>query len=128
MALVTPLNRVLGLGSAKEGVEHWWLQRLTAVALIPLGLWLAFAFMALDDFSYATVVEWIRSPVTAVLLMLSVAALSYHSQLGVQIVIEDYVHAPAMKMLGLVLSSFVHVALAVAGIYAVARVSFGAPA
>ena len=128
MSLVTPLNRVLGLGSAKEGVEHWWLQRLTAVALIPLGLWLALALMGLDDFSYATVVAWIRSPVNSVLLMLAVVTAIYHSQLGVQIVIEDYVHVPAMKIGGLILSSFVHVALAVAGIYSIARVAFGAAA
>lgn len=128
MNLVTPLNRVLGLGSAKRGVEHWWVQRLTAVALVPLGLWLAVALARLEELSHATVTAWIARPLTSILLLLTIATLFYHSHLGVRVVIEDYVHAEGLKVLGLVLSTFAHAALAIGAVFAVLRIAFGAPA
>ena len=76
-------------------MEHWWAQRLTAVALVPLGLWCAIALAGLDGLSYSAVVGFIQVPLNGVLLILTLFALSYHSQLGVQMVIEDYVHGPA---------------------------------
>ena len=124
MRLITPLNRVLGLGSAKEGVEHWWMQRLTAVALIPIGLWLAWSFAVLPDFSHAAVSVWLSAPLTTILLVITVLVLSYHSHLGVQIVVEDYVQG-ASKVVTLVLTLFAHIFAAVAGVYAVLRVGFG---
>lgn len=127
MSLVSPLNRVLGLGSAKEGAEHWWVQRLTAVALAPLGLWLALALGGLDDLSYDSVAGFIREPLNSILLILTLLTLSYHSQLGVQVVVEDYVHGPSVKVLAIVAVSFAHVAVAVAGVFAVLKVAFGAP-
>ena len=87
MSLVTPLNRVLGLGSAKDGVEHWWAQRLSAVALALLGLWLVFAFIGLADFRHDTVVNWLQAPSASILMILTLLTLGYHSQLGVQTVI-----------------------------------------
>lgn len=125
MNLITPLNRVLGLGSAKGGADHWWAQRLTAVALLPLGLWLAFSLATLDGFSYAMVVNWVREPITSVLLLLSVVALLYHSYLGIQVVVEDYVHGKA-KVVVLVLSAFAHVFFAVAGLFSILKIAFGA--
>lgn len=125
MNLVTPLNRVLGLGSAKGGAEHWWIQRLSAIALVPLGLWLAFALAGLDDFSHAGVVAWIAQPATSVLLILTALTLSYHSYLGVQVVIEDYVHDGAAKVVALILSTFAHVAVAIVSLFAILRISFG---
>lgn len=122
---MTPLNRVRGLGAAQGGVEHWWTQRLTAVALVPLGLWLAFALLGLEDLSYAPVVEWVGQPITSVLLVLTAAAALHHSYLGVQVVVEDYVHG-ATKVAVLVLSAFVHVVLAVAAVVSILRVAFGA--
>ena len=127
MSLVSPLNRVLGLGSAKEGAEHWWAQRLTAVALVPLGLWLAFALGGLDELSYDSVVAFIGQPLNSILLILTVFALSYHSHLGVQVVVEDYVHGPSIKVITIVAVSFAHVAVTVAGVFAVLKVAFGAP-
>ena len=127
MSLVSPLNRVLGLGSAKEGAEHWWAQRLTAVALVPLGLWFAFALGGLDDLSYGSVVAFIGQPVNSILLILTVFTLTYHSHLGVQVVVEDYVHGPSIKIVTIVVISFAHVAVAVAGVFAVLKVAFGAP-
>jgi succinate dehydrogenase / fumarate reductase membrane anchor subunit len=123
--LVTPLNRVLGLGSAKGGVEHWWVQRLSATALAVLGLWLAIALASLEDYTFPTVIDWISRPVIAIMLILSVATAVYHSYLGVQVVIEDYVHSPGRKTAALVLSTFAHFALAVAGIFSIARIAFG---
>ena len=74
MSLMTPLNRVLGLGRADGAAEHWWLQRVTAVALLPLGLWLAYELLTLPAFDYASVVAWVREPVTSILLILLVVA------------------------------------------------------
>jgi len=126
MSLVTPLNRVLGLGSAKEGTEHWWGQRISAVALAVLGLWLVIAVAGLESFSYASVAGWVQQPLTSVLLVLTILTLCYHSQLGVQIVVEDYVHAAGLKITMLITSTFVHILLAAVGVVAVLRLAFGA--
>ena len=122
---MTPLNRVLGLGAAQGGVEHWWTQRLTSVALVPLGLWFALALLGLESLSYAAVADWIRRPITSVLLTLTVLVALHHSHAGLQVVIEDYVHG-ARKVAALVLSAFVHVFLAVAAVFSILRVAFGA--
>jgi len=126
MSLVTPLNRVLGLGSAKEGTEHWWGQRISAVALAVLGLWLVIAVAGLESFGYASVAGWVQQPLTSVLLVLTILTLCYHSQLGVQIVVEDYVHAAGLKITMLITSTFVHILLAAVGVVAVLRLAFGA--
>lgn len=126
MSLKTPLNKVLGLGAAKGGVEHWWMQRLTAAGLVPLGLWFAISLTRLDDFAYATVVEWASRPVTSILLALTAATLTYHSHLGVQVVIEDYVHGKSAKLVSLVLSSFAHVVVGTALLFSILKIAFGA--
>ena len=126
MNLITPLNRVLGLGSAKGGSEHWWVQRLSAVALVPLGLWLAISLAAFDSITYPALVVWVQQPMTAVLLILTVLTLVYHSHLGVQVVLEDYVHGPGVKVVSLALSAFAHVFLAVATLFSILKVAFGA--
>lgn len=123
MNLVTPLNRVLGLGSAKGGVEHWWVQRVSAAALVLLGLWFALSVAALDDPSYASVVAWIQAPATSVLLILTALTVSLHSHLGVRVVIEDYVDDRGTKVILLTLSTFVHVAIAVASVFAILKIA-----
>ncbi|MCZ6476299.1 MAG: succinate dehydrogenase, hydrophobic membrane anchor protein [Gammaproteobacteria bacterium] len=128
MRLVTPLNRVLGLGSAKDGLEHWWAQRLSAVALTLLGLWLVFAFLGLPDLRYGTVAAWLQAPLTSILMILTLLTLGYHSQLGVQAVIEDYVHAAGLKLSALVLTTFVHISIVVASVFAVLKIALGAAA
>jgi succinate dehydrogenase membrane anchor subunit len=125
VSLVTPLNRVLGLGTAKGAAEHWWMQRLTAVALLPLGLWFAVGLLLLPDFSYATVVDWVRRPVTSILLILAVLAIGYHSYLGLQIVIEDYVRSKGLKVAALIASAFAHTALSIAALFAILKIAFG---
>ena len=126
MSLVSPLNKVIGLGSAKEGAEHWWMQRLSAVALIPLGLWFSFALGIMDQLDYSSVVEFIRYPVNSILLVLALITLTYHSQLGVQVVVEDYVHSSSLKIITIVAVSFAHILVAVAGIFAILKVALGA--
>lgn len=128
MSLVTPLNRVLGLGSANDGTEHWWGQRLSAVALAVLGSWLAIAVLGFEDFSHATVVSWVKAPINSVMLVLTVLTLCYHSQLGVQTVVEDYVHGAALKIATLIASTFAHILLAVAGVFSLLKLAFGAVA
>jgi len=124
--LISPLNKVLGLGTSKGGTEHWWAQRLTAIALLPLGLWFVVSLLLLNDFSYLAVVAWVREPVSSLLLILSVLCLVYHSHLGVQVVLEDYVHTNGTRIAALVLSLFAHVFLVVAAVFSILKVAFGA--
>jgi succinate dehydrogenase / fumarate reductase membrane anchor subunit len=127
VSLRTPLRRVLGAGSAKEGVHHWWLQRLTSVALVPLTIWFVVSLLALPSFDHATVAAWERSGPTPPLLMLLVVVATWHSQLGVRVVVEDYVAAAGARTVTLTLVSFVHVLLAAAGVFAVLKVALGGP-
>ena len=126
MSLRTPLGRVLGLGSAKDGTEHWWGQRISAAALVLLGLWFAVSMAHLHVAHYEDVIAFIAMPLHTVLLILLSATLAYHSYLGVQVVIEDYVHAPGLKIASLTLSRFAHVLVAALSIYAVLRIGITA--
>ena len=101
MSLRSPLGQVRGLGTAKEGVNHWWGQRLSAVALIPLSVWFVISLLALTGADHAAVKDWANSPVVAALLILLIAATFYHAFLGLQVVIEDYIHHEGMKLLSL---------------------------
>jgi succinate dehydrogenase / fumarate reductase membrane anchor subunit len=123
--LVTPLNRVLGLGTATGAAEHWWVQRVTAVALVPLGLWFAIELLLLPDFSYASVRAWVHRPYSSVMLILFVLAAAYHSHLGVRVVIEDYVPGKGLKVLALLGSAFAHASLTIAALFAILKVAFG---
>jgi len=122
--LRSPLGRALGLGSAKEGVAHWWAQRLTAVALIPLSIWFVAALIALTGADHDTLVGWLHKPFPAIVTILLLAVAFYHMALGVQVVIEDYVHSEWLKISALVLNKFVALLLAVSGIFAVLRIAF----
>ena len=126
MSLRSPLGRVLGRGAAKEGVRHWWHQRLTSLALVPLTVWFAVSLLALPSLSYPTLIAWMSQTWTALLLMLLVLVAAWHSQLGVRVVVEDYVHDAGARTLTLVLVGFAHVLLAAAGVFAVLRVAFRA--
>jgi succinate dehydrogenase membrane anchor subunit len=119
----SPLGRAIGLGSAKEGVEHWWMQRITAVALVPLTLWLAISIVGLVGADFETVQNWLGRPLPAILLVLLLVATFYHMSLGLQVVVEDYVHAQLAK-LGLVIAvRLLCFAFAVAGIFAVLSIA-----
>ena len=125
MSLRTPLRQVLGAGSAREGVRHWWLQRLTSVALLPLTVWFAVSLLTLPALDHATVSAWMRQSWTALLLILLVLVASWHSQLGVRVVVEDYVPAPGARTVTLTLLTFLHALLAAAGTFAVLKVALG---
>jgi succinate dehydrogenase / fumarate reductase membrane anchor subunit len=128
MSLVTPLNRVLGLGTAKGAAEHWWLQRLTAVALVPLCVWFAYGVLTLPSLGYAAVAAWVQRPATGILLTLFVGTAAYHSFLGVQVVIEDYVTGKASRVAMLMASAFAHTGLAVAAAFSILKIALGSPA
>jgi succinate dehydrogenase / fumarate reductase membrane anchor subunit len=122
--LRSPLGRALGLGSAKEGVAHWWAQRVSAVALIPLSLWFVAALIALTGADHARLVAWLHAPFPAMVTLLLLIAVFYHMSLGIQVVIEDYVHSEWIKISALVLNKLAAFALAGAGIFAVLRIAF----
>jgi len=124
MSMRTPIARVRGLGSAKNGTQHWWMQRLTAIALVPLNVWFVVSVIYLAGADHARVAAWLASPLTAVLMLLLIAATFHHLQLGLQVIIEDYVHGEAAKIgciIGVKLASF---ALAVTAGFAVLKVAF----
>ena len=121
----SPLGRAVGLGSAKVGVEHWLLQRVTAVALVPLTLWFAVAVIGLVGADLETVQNWVGRPLPAILLVLLLIALFYHTALGLQVVIEDYVHAELAKLGLLVVIRLLCFGFAVAGIFAVLGIALG---
>jgi len=128
MSLRTPLGRFLGLGSAHEGAGHWTVQRVTAVALVPLTIWLIVSLTALPLADHAAVEAWIGRGCNPVLLAALVIAVTWHSHLGLQVVIEDYSHGRYAKPLLLLVSGFAHALLALAGVLAVLRIavrSFG---
>ena len=121
----TPLGRVLGLGSAKAGTEHWWVQRMTAVAGIPLAVFLIGFILTHIGASRAEMLESLRNPLIAILLALTMINMLWHMKLGMQVIIEDYIHAPRNKFAALLLNGFFTVAMGVAALYAILKMSFG---
>ena len=125
MGLRTPLGRVLGHGAAHSGTGHWWSQRLSAAALLLLIAWFLVSILLLPGFSFETVRAWLARPWNAVPAMLLVATMAWHSSLGVQVVIEDYVHRPLVRVASIILSKFLHVLLAAIALLAVVTIVLG---
>src|SRR3979411_1464858 len=123
--LRTPLARARGLGSARVGVHHWWAQRLTAIALIPLVVWFAISLVMMSGADYNVVRAWIGSPVVMVLLILVITVGLHHGQLGLQVVIEDYVHSDGWKLALIVVVRFIGVFFGLAAVVAILRIGFG---
>jgi succinate dehydrogenase / fumarate reductase membrane anchor subunit len=121
----TPLSRVKGLGSAKDGTSHFWHQRLTALLLIPLVLWVGFSLAALPV-AHGTLVGWIQEPLVTVSLILLIIVTFYHAQLGLQVVIEDYVSSHSSRTVSLLLSNLLCLLFGTVGIVSVLKISFGA--
>ena len=119
------LARVRGLGSAKEGVHHWWMQRLTAVALVPLVIWFVISLIAHTGASYDAASAWLTSPVVFGITVLLVVATFYHAMLGLQVIIEDYVHHEGVKIAALLLMKFACAVLALTAIVALLVIAFG---
>lgn len=124
MSLRTPLSAAKGLGSAKEGTHHWWMQRLTSIGLVPLTIWLALSIAMLPHIDYAAVHAWMASPVSCVLLVLTMVAMLFHLNLGVQVIIEDYVHVHWLKMTSIIALNFSCIILGIIGLYSLLKVAF----
>ena len=122
--LRTPLAEVKGLGSAKEGTSHFWSQRLTAIALVPLVLWLGFSIASLPDMDYVAVREWLSRPFTAIMMILFIAVGFYHSRLGLQVIIEDYVGGHGGRTVAIIGVTFAAAILAVVGVFSALRIAF----
>ncbi len=125
MSLRSPIARARGLGSAKEGTGHWWHQRVSAVALLALVVWFVVSLLMLTGADWATASGWLSNKVNAGLMLLLIVFLFYHLKLGLQVVIEDYVHGEAMKIVSLLLMSGACLAVGLACALAVLDVAFG---
>jgi succinate dehydrogenase / fumarate reductase, membrane anchor subunit len=125
MGAGTDLGRVRGLGSAKDGAHHWWLQRVTAIANLVLMLWFVFSLVRLPSLDYSSVTLWLRQPVAAVPMLLLIVSVFWHLRLGVQVLIEDYVHGSTRIVCMLALNFYV-LAGAAAAVFAVLKIALGA--
>ncbi len=125
MSMRSDLGRVRGLGAAKDGTTHWWAQRVTAVALVPLSLWFVFSAIALVGVDVAGFKTWLNDTGNLLLIVLFVGVLFYHMQLGIQVVTEDYVHGEKAKIIWLILNKILAVFFTVSCIIAVLKVAFG---
>jgi succinate dehydrogenase / fumarate reductase membrane anchor subunit len=121
----TPLGRVRGLGSARTGARHWWTERLSSVATLLLFVWLIVSLIRLPNLGHATLTEWLRDPLAAVPMLLLVAATFYHLKLGLQVVIEDYVHEEGMKLFSITLLNFLAIGAGALAFFAVLKIAFG---
>ncbi|MEM7020107.1 MAG: succinate dehydrogenase, hydrophobic membrane anchor protein [Pseudomonadota bacterium] len=125
MSLRTPLSQARGLGSAKDGTGHFIAQRITAIALIPLSVWFVFGVLSIVGSDYETAIAWLQNPITSVLLLALIIATFYHADLGMQVVIEDYVSDEFKKTVMLLGSKFAIVLLGLAASLAVIKISLG---
>ena len=117
------LGRVRGLGTAKEGAHHWWMQRLTAIALIPLTLWFIISIASLNSASYAETVNWLSIPLVSIFMILLVSSTLYHALLGVQVVVEDYIHHEGVKFLLLISLKFIFLVLGVMAVFSLLKIA-----
>ena len=121
----TGIGRVRGLGSAKGGTHHWLLQRMTALGNLVLVLWFLASLLMLPGLDHASVVAWLSSPLAAVPMMLLLVSVFWHLRIGMQVMIEDYVH-DELRIFSLVLLNFYAIGAAAFGIFSIARIAFGA--
>ncbi|WP_343312989.1 succinate dehydrogenase, hydrophobic membrane anchor protein [Brucella sp. BE17] len=121
----TPLGKVRGLGSAKEGTGHFWYQRMSAVALVPLVLFFIVLIISLHGASYAEVRTALSHPLTAIIMALFVLTGVYHMRLGMQVIIEDYIHSEGMKIVLVMLNTFFAAVVGFACVFAILKLSFG---
>ena len=128
VSIRTPRARVRGLGVSHHGAGHWWMQRLTAAANVVLMLALVVIIAKMSGRGYAEAIRLIANPLVSIILILALLSVTIHMRLGMQVVIEDYVHAPATKIAAVFANNFYAVVVAVACLYAVLRIGFGQPA
>ncbi len=126
MKLVASLRALTGFGDATGGTDHWWGQRITGVALVVLGFWFAASLVVLPSLEHHIVVEFISTPLNRVLVSMLCLAAAYHSYLGVQVVIEDYVHAAGLNRASMIVSRIGHLVVAAVAVYAILEIGGGA--
>ena len=122
----SPLKKAKGLGAAHDGVEHWLMQKVTAIALVPLVLWLVFSIIALQGASYTQFTGWLAQPCNAVLMILTLVSVFYHAKLGTQVIVEDYISCACTKKAVLIALKLGFFALCVACVFSVLKIAFGA--
>ncbi len=120
----TPLARARGLGSAHGAAEHWWQERLTSIAAVPLVLWLACSVVNMPGWDYETFTSWLAAPVNAILMILTILVIFYHAALGSQVVVEDYIHNEGFKLFKLVGIKLYFFAATVACVFSVLKIAF----
>jgi succinate dehydrogenase / fumarate reductase membrane anchor subunit len=124
----TPIGRVRGLGSARSGAHHWWLERLTSVSTLLLFVWFLVSLLRMPSLDYQTVVEWLAGPLVAVPMLLLIVSTFWHLKLGLQVVIEDYVHEEGMKFFSVTVLNFFAIALGALAFFSVLKIAFGGDA
>ncbi|MCF6215058.1 MAG: succinate dehydrogenase, hydrophobic membrane anchor protein [Emcibacter sp.] len=123
MSFNTPISKVRGLGSARNGTHHWWMQKIAAVALVPLTVWFVASVVQMTKADYFTVISWLSSPIPAILMLIYIVIAIYHLRLGLQAIVEDYIHSEGMKV-GLQFSIlFGCTIIAVASIFSVLKIA-----
>jgi succinate dehydrogenase / fumarate reductase, membrane anchor subunit len=125
MDMRSSLGRARGLGSSNAGVGHWWMQRLTGIALVPLIIWFVYSALQMTGASHEEFSAWVGTHGNPVLLILLVIAMFHHGQLGLQVVIEDYIHSEGPKLALIIVTKFVAIFLGASSIFAVLRLTFG---
>ncbi|MEP0519470.1 MAG: succinate dehydrogenase, hydrophobic membrane anchor protein [Hyphomicrobiales bacterium] len=125
MSMRTPLKSVRHLGSAKDGTTHFWQQRLTAVANVPLVIAFVVLVIMLSNASHAEFIATIGSPLGAVIMIATILSVSWHMRLGMQVIIEDYIHSEGLKVLLVIGNTFFTAAIALISVFAVLKLSFG---
>lgn len=128
MRMETPLGRVRGLGSARSGARHWWIERLTSVSTFLLFVWLAASILRLERLDHGAVTAWLADPLAAVPMLLLVVSTFWHLKLGLQVVIEDYVHEEGMKLFSITLLNFFVIGAGALAFFAVLKIAFGGEA
>jgi len=128
MRMETPIGRVRGLGSARSGTHHWWLERLTSVSTLLLFVWFLVALLRLPSLDHDTVTGWLGQPLAAAPMLLLIVSTFWHLKLGLQVVVEDYVHDGGLKAFSIILVNFFAIALGALAFYSVLKIAFGGEA
>ncbi len=123
MSIRTPLAHVRGLGAAKDGTHHWWMQRVTSVILVPLALWFVISLLSVSRADYEAFQHWLSSPVNAGLLVALLTAMFYHASLGMQVIYEDYVRPEGAKVIAVLVTQLVLFLLGAISIVAVLKIA-----
>ncbi|MGS1015950.1 succinate dehydrogenase, hydrophobic membrane anchor protein [Allosphingosinicella humi] len=128
MSMETPLARVRGLGSARSGAHHWWLERLTSVSTLILFVWFIVSLLRLPSLEHDIVTSWLAAPLVAVPMLLLIVSTFWHLKLGLQVVIEDYVHEDGLRLFSITLLNFFAIALGALAFFSVLKIAFGGDA